>query len=237
MQQQRRDFLKWTAAGATGLALARANHAHAAWPATRHPGDQPGHQQHAGRGLRGHGDDEEHADVDRPSPPRTRSSTPPACRPTWTPWPCGWRTRRRRTRLGRPSSARASRGRPRSWPSRSTSPSPRTCPAWRSSRSSAESSPVSGCRPSNIIIYDGGPVNFATNIASYTSYFSATDTSKIPGVISNVNDALGGTSNAPLPNRALRRLHRGHRRRARSTSSSTSPSTRDTSTSAAPRCA
>ena len=34
MQNQRRDFLKITAAGAAGLALARADKAFAAWPAT-----------------------------------------------------------------------------------------------------------------------------------------------------------------------------------------------------------
>jgi len=34
MQKQRRDFLKITAAGAAGLALARADRAFAAWPAT-----------------------------------------------------------------------------------------------------------------------------------------------------------------------------------------------------------
>jgi anaerobic selenocysteine-containing dehydrogenase len=34
MQEQRRDFLKITAAGAAGLALARAKRAFAAWPST-----------------------------------------------------------------------------------------------------------------------------------------------------------------------------------------------------------
>jgi anaerobic selenocysteine-containing dehydrogenase len=34
MQKQRRDFLKITAAGAAGLALAKADKAFAAWPST-----------------------------------------------------------------------------------------------------------------------------------------------------------------------------------------------------------
>ena len=56
-----------------------------------------------------------------------------------------------------------------------------------------------GVPASNIIVYDGGPSSFAQYTSNYTSYFSTTDTSKIPGVISNINDALGGTTNGKLP--------------------------------------
>jgi hypothetical protein len=57
-----------------------------------------------------------------------------------------------------------------------------------------------GVPPSNVIIYDGGPSSFASNTSNYTSYFSTTDASKIPGLISHLNDSLGGTTSAPLPN-------------------------------------
>jgi hypothetical protein len=56
-----------------------------------------------------------------------------------------------------------------------------------------------GVPASNIIVYDGGPQAFASATSNYTSYFSTTDASKIPGVVSNLNDALGGTTDAPLP--------------------------------------
>jgi len=36
-------------------------------------------------------------------------------------------------------------------------------------------------------------------MSSYTSSFSTTDATKIPGVLSNQNDALGGTTSAKLP--------------------------------------
>ena len=57
-----------------------------------------------------------------------------------------------------------------------------------------------GVPASNVIVYDGGPSSFASNTSNYTSYFSTTDTSKIPGTISHLNDGLGGTTNAALPN-------------------------------------
>lgn len=56
-----------------------------------------------------------------------------------------------------------------------------------------------GVPAGNIIVYDGGPEAFASNTSNYVPYFSTTDQSKIPGVISKINDALGGTTNAPLP--------------------------------------
>jgi hypothetical protein len=56
-----------------------------------------------------------------------------------------------------------------------------------------------GVPASNIIVYDGGPEAFSSNATNYASYFSTTDASKIPGVVSKVNDSLGGTTDATLP--------------------------------------
>lgn len=56
-----------------------------------------------------------------------------------------------------------------------------------------------GVPASNIIVYHGGTQAYAGNIASYRPHFSTTDSSKIPGVVSNGNDALGGTAKASLP--------------------------------------
>jgi hypothetical protein len=55
-----------------------------------------------------------------------------------------------------------------------------------------------GVPAANIIIYDGN-TTYGAGISNYTSYFSATDTSKIPGVVSSYNTALGGTVNATIP--------------------------------------
>jgi hypothetical protein len=54
-----------------------------------------------------------------------------------------------------------------------------------------------GVLPANIFIYDGSSLG-AAGIPTLTSYFSATDTTKIPGVVGN-NSILGGTTNAPIP--------------------------------------
>lgn len=54
-----------------------------------------------------------------------------------------------------------------------------------------------GVPAANIVIYDG-----CTGAADYPSYFSLTDSSKIQAVVSQGNDALGGTVSASIPNRA-----------------------------------
>jgi len=55
-----------------------------------------------------------------------------------------------------------------------------------------------GVPAANIIIYDGN-TTYGAGISNYTSYFSTTDATKIPGVVSSYNTALGGTVNAPTP--------------------------------------
>jgi hypothetical protein len=54
-----------------------------------------------------------------------------------------------------------------------------------------------GVLPANIFIYDGSSLG-AAGIPTLAAYFSATDTTKIPGVVGN-NSILGGTTNAPIP--------------------------------------
>jgi hypothetical protein len=55
-----------------------------------------------------------------------------------------------------------------------------------------------GVPAANIFIYDGNST-YGAGISNYTSYFSATDSSKIPGVVCSYNDQLGGTTNVTLP--------------------------------------
>jgi hypothetical protein len=55
-----------------------------------------------------------------------------------------------------------------------------------------------GVPAANVFIYDGNN-QFGGSISSYKTYFSTTDTSKIPGVVCNLNDELGGTASAALP--------------------------------------
>jgi hypothetical protein len=55
-----------------------------------------------------------------------------------------------------------------------------------------------GVQPSNIIVYDGN-TTYAGSYTTYKDSFSLTDTTKIQAVLSDFNDALGGTTNASLP--------------------------------------
>jgi Domain of unknown function (DUF362) len=56
-----------------------------------------------------------------------------------------------------------------------------------------------GVPASNIVLYHGGANAYGANIASYAPYFSSTDSEKLPGIVSKVNDALGGTTQVRLP--------------------------------------
>jgi hypothetical protein len=55
-----------------------------------------------------------------------------------------------------------------------------------------------GVPPTNIILYDGN-VTYGGPISNYTPYFSPTDPTKIPAVVSSYNTALGGIVSARLP--------------------------------------
>jgi len=54
-----------------------------------------------------------------------------------------------------------------------------------------------GAQPGNIIIYDG--CHSAAGTTKYSPYFSTTDSTKIPGVVSSFNDALKVGADALLP--------------------------------------
>ena len=54
-----------------------------------------------------------------------------------------------------------------------------------------------GVLPANIVIFDGQILN--SGAANYASYVSLTDTTKVLAVLSNLNSALGGTVNTPIP--------------------------------------
>lgn len=55
-----------------------------------------------------------------------------------------------------------------------------------------------GVPAANIFIYDGNST-YGAGISNYSSYFSTTDSGKIPGVVCSYNDQLGGTTNVTLP--------------------------------------
>ena len=55
-----------------------------------------------------------------------------------------------------------------------------------------------GVLPANIIIYDGN-TTYAAGISNYTPYFSLTDSTKIQAAVSSYNSLMGGTINATVP--------------------------------------
>jgi len=55
-----------------------------------------------------------------------------------------------------------------------------------------------GVLPANIIIYDG-QATYAGGASNYTTFFGLNDTSKTPATVSTNNSALGGTVSAPIP--------------------------------------
>ena len=197
MHQQRRDFLRMTAAGAAGLALVRADKAHAAWPGTGTLAINPDISNMRVVSC---------VDPQMLSTPKSttfaaENAAVDACRvhanmdamamqlADKTTADDAWKT------IFRPK---------KDWASaivaikvNVTEPAnmPRVAVVEKFCRVFAGL----GVPASNIIIYDGGPSSFAKYVSNYASYFSATDTSKIPGVLSNISDALGGTTNASLP--------------------------------------
>jgi len=55
-----------------------------------------------------------------------------------------------------------------------------------------------GVPGANIVIYDGN-TTYGAGISNYTSYFSLTDTTKIQAVVSSYNTGMGGTTKANIP--------------------------------------
>ena len=198
MQKQRRDFLKITTVGATGLLIGRASRAHAAWPSSgtldinpdisnmRVVGckdaammkSTPATMSFAAENSAVDGARVQ-ANMDAMAMQLAQATTADAA----------WKTIFRSSKP---------------WASTRVAikinvTEPKNMPRIAVIEKFCRVFAGLGVPASNIIVYDGGPSSFASNTSNYASYFSTTDTSKIPGVISNLNDALGGTTNAPIP--------------------------------------
>jgi hypothetical protein len=198
MQKQRRDFLKMTAAGTVGLALIRADKAHAAWPSTGSLAVNPNISNMRVVSC-----------VDTlmmKSTPTTMSfaaenAAVDACRVqanmdamamqlanTTTP-DAAWKA------IFRSSKA---------WASTIVAIKVNTIEPKNMGRIAVVQKFCSvlagfGVPPANIIIYDGN-TTYGAGISNYTTYFSLTDTTKIQAVVSGANSAaLGSTMSAPLP--------------------------------------
>ena len=197
MQNQRRDFLKMTAAGAAGLALARAGKAHAAWPST---------------GT---------LDVN----PTISNMRVVACYDTkmmtGTPTAMSFAAENAAVNTAQVQAnmdAMAMQLANQTTADAAWKAIFRSSKAWASTKVAIKVNTIEpknmarlaviqkfctiltgfGVPAANIIIYDGN-TTYGAGISNYNSYFSATDTSKIPGVVSSYNTALGGTVNATIP--------------------------------------
>ena len=198
MQEQRRTFLKLAAAGMTGLTLGRAKLARAAWPKTGTLEINPS----IGNTL-----------VVACKDPAMVKSTPASM--TFSAQTAVVDSARVATNLDAMAMRLANTSTPdEAWKTifRSSKPWASTLVAIKVNVTEVKNIPRLAvveklCRvmsglgvpASNIIVYDGGLAAYASATSNYTPYFSTTDKSKIPGVVSNLNDALGGTANAPLP--------------------------------------
>jgi hypothetical protein len=198
MQAQRRTFLKAAAGGATGLALFRARHAFAAWPKTGTLEINPTISNLLVVACKDQG---------------MVKSTPPAM--AFTEQNGVVDSARVAANLDAMAMRLANAGTAdEAWKAifRSSKPWASTLVAIKINVTEVKNMPRLAvveklCRvvaglgvpAANIIVYDGGPKEFASATSNYAPFFSATDKSKIPGVVSNINEALGGTTDAPLP--------------------------------------
>jgi len=196
MQTQRREFLKLTTAGAAGLALVKGKPAFAAWPAS--------------------GKQEINPDISNMRVVACNDSTMMKSKPsamTFDAENAAVDTARVHADMDAMAMALAEAATAEeAWKVifRSSRPWPSTRVAIKinvvEARNMARLAVIErfcklfvgfGVPASNIIIFDGN-AQFSSAISNYTSHFSTTDATKIPGVVSKVNDALGGTTNAKL---------------------------------------
>jgi hypothetical protein len=198
MQEQRRTFLKLAAAGVTGLALGRAKPARAAWPKTGTLAINPNISNMLVVGCK-----------DETMLKNTPSSM------TFATQTAAVDSARVAANLDAMAMRLADSATPdEAWKAifRSSKPWASTLVAIKVNVTEVKNMPRLAvveklCRvmaglgvpASNIIVYDGGLAAYASATSNYVSYFSTTDKAKIPGVVSNLNDALGGTIDAPLP--------------------------------------
>jgi len=197
MQKQRRDFLKIAAAGAAGLALARADRVFAAWPSTGSLAVNPTISNM--RVV---------ACVD----PKMMTSIPALLNFT--------------TENGAVDSARVQANMDAmamSLANESTADAAwkaifRSSKDWAATKVAIKVNTIEpknmariaviekfckimagfGVPGANITIYDGN-TTYGAGISNYNSYFSLTDTTKIQAVVSSYNNSMGGTAKAAIP--------------------------------------
>jgi hypothetical protein len=195
MEKQRRDFLKITAAGAAGLALARANKAFAAWPSTGSLAVNstidnmrvvacydPQMMQKSTSSLYAANQKlvdscQVHANMDAMAMQLAQVATADAA----------WKAIFRSSKAWAATKVAI----------KINGIEPRVMASVAVIEKFCNVFTGLGVLPANIFIYDGSSLG-AAGIPTLTSYFSATDTTKIPGVVGN-NSILGGTTNAPIP--------------------------------------
>jgi hypothetical protein len=197
MQNQRRDFLKLTAAGAAGLALVRADKAHAAWPSTGSLAVNPNISNMRvvscvdTKMMRTPASltfDNENAAVDSCQVQANMDAMAMQLANATTP-DAAWKA------IFRSSKA---------WASTLVAIKVNTIEPTNMARIAVVQKFCTvlagfGVPPANIIIYDGN-TTYGAGISGYTPYFSLTDATKIQAVVSGANSAaLGGTVSAPLP--------------------------------------
>jgi hypothetical protein len=195
MEKQRRDFLKITAAGAAGLALARANKAFAAWPSTGSMAVNPtidnmrvvacyDPQMMQKLTSTVYATEQKlvdscqvQANMDAMAMQLAQVATPDAA----------WKAIFRSSKAWAATKVAI----------KVNGIEPRIMASVAVIEKFCNVFTGLGVLPANIFIYDGSSLG-AAGIPTLASYFSATDTTKIPGVVGN-NSILGGTTNAPIP--------------------------------------
>jgi hypothetical protein len=196
MQKQRRDFLKITAAGAAGLALARANRAFAAWPST---GTLAVNSTISNMRVVGCVDTKM-----MKSTPQTTFAAENAAVDS--------------ARLQANMDAMAMQLAQVDTADAAWKAIFRSGKDWAATKVAIKINSLEpanaahiaivqkfctviaglGVLPANIIVYDGQTA-YAGKTSNYASYLSLTDTTKIAAVLSNQNGSLGGTVSAPIP--------------------------------------
>jgi len=198
MQNQRRDFLKITAAGAAGLALARADRAFAAWPAT---GTLAVNSAIDNMRVV--------ACVD------TKMLKTALTNPTFASENAAVDSARVQANMDAMAMQLANQTTAdAAWKAIF-----RSSKAWNATKVAIKINTIEpknqariavvqkfcqlflgfGVLPANIIVYDGNTTYAKQMVTDYSPYFSLTDTTKIQAVVSSFNDSLGGTINAAIP--------------------------------------
>ena len=198
MQNQRRDFLKITAAGAAGLALARADRALAAWPGTGTLAVNPNisnmrvvacvDTKMLKTALTSMTFAAENAAVDTARVQANMDAMAMQLA-NQTTADAAWKA------IFRSSKA---------WNATKVAIKINTIEPKNQARIAVVQKFCNiflgfGVLPANLIVYDGNTTYAKQMVADYSPYFSLTDTTKIQAVVSSFSDALGGTAKATIP--------------------------------------